>query len=181
MIVRNFKRNDLAKLFGELGFTKGAEIGVKMGRFSEVLCKEIKGLNHICVDPWAEYVSYDGHLRKKQRCEFFYQDCLNRLKDFNVRYIRKPSVDAAEDVENESLDFVYIDANHEYKNVIDDINVWGKKVRVGGVISGHDYDEKRFCEVFRAVNDYVRKEKVDLFVTEENIPSWFFCKRKGKG
>ncbi len=48
-------------------------------------------------------------------------------------------MEAAEDFEDNSIDFVYIDANHGFKYVAEDLWEWSKKVRSGGVISGHDY------------------------------------------
>ena len=48
-------------------------------------------------------------------------------------------MDAVKDFENESIDFVYIDGNHGFKFITEDIYEWSKKVRKGGIISGHDY------------------------------------------
>jgi predicted O-methyltransferase YrrM len=56
-----------------------------------------------------------------------------------VTFIYKPSVEASKGFEDESLDFVYIDANHSYQSVKDDLNVWYPKLKVGGVICGHDF------------------------------------------
>jgi predicted O-methyltransferase YrrM len=48
---------------------------------------------------------------------------------------------AADDFLDNSLDFVYIDAGHRFDDVVQDIIKWTKKVRKGGIISGHDYME----------------------------------------
>lgn len=48
-------------------------------------------------------------------------------------------MEAVKDFDDESVDFVYIDGNHEFKYVAEDICEWSKKVKKGGVISGHDY------------------------------------------
>jgi hypothetical protein len=88
-----------------------------------------------------------------------------RLKPYDCTIIRKTSFDAAKDFSDESLDFVYIDGAHDFKNVTDDINIWSKKVRKGGVISGHDYiavDRKRdVIEVKQAVDAYVSANKIN--------------------
>ena len=56
--------------------------------------------------------------------------------------------DAVKDIEDSSLDFVHIDGDHSYDFVMQDIILWGRKVRIGGIISGHDYlydrDKERF-------------------------------------
>ena len=48
-------------------------------------------------------------------------------------------MEAAEDFKDESLDFVYIDANHEFRYIAEDLAEWTKKVRKGGIVAGHDY------------------------------------------
>ncbi len=48
-------------------------------------------------------------------------------------------MDALEDFEDNSLDFVYIDGDHNFKHISEDIYEWTKKVRSGGIVSGHDY------------------------------------------
>jgi glycosyltransferase involved in cell wall biosynthesis len=46
---------------------------------------------------------------------------------------------AVTDFADESLDFVYIDGNHQLKYVVEDIVEWTKKIKKGGIIAGHDY------------------------------------------
>jgi hypothetical protein len=50
-----------------------------------------------------------------------------------------------------SLDWVHLDARHDYDNVTADIGAWRPKVKVGGWLSGDDYDEIKWPEVVRAV------------------------------
>lgn len=57
----------------------------------------------------------------------------------NIIKIRKTSVEAAKDFPDESLDAVYIDAEHDEQNVRQDIKTWKKKIKKGGYLSGHDY------------------------------------------
>jgi hypothetical protein len=67
-----------------------------------------------------------------------------RLEPFNATLVRKSSVDAARDVGDGSLDFVYIDASHLLADVVSDIAAWEPKVRSGGIIAGHDFTHARF-------------------------------------
>lgn len=62
------------------------------------------------------------------------------------------SVSAAGNFEDESITVVYIDANHTYKALTQDINIWLPKVKSGGYICGHDYAEK-WEGVVKAVNE----------------------------
>ena len=71
-----------------------------------------------------------------------------------VTALRMESLDAASEFEDGSLDFVFIDASHDYENVIADIVAWYPKVKEGGVISGHDYPT--WEGVKKAVNEYFK-------------------------
>jgi predicted O-methyltransferase YrrM len=80
---------------------------------------------------------------------------------------------AVRDVADESLDFVFIDANHEYTAVRDDIREWTKKVRVGGIVSGHDYYKTPAGNmgVINAVNEYVAEHGYTLLLTDKVLLS----------
>ena len=134
---------DLAKLFAELEFKKGAEIGTDEGIYAEYLCKTIPNLELHCIDPWeTEAYENNGQPESFEGQDYFdkrMNTTIDRLKDFNVEIHRKTSEDALKDFPDGSLDFVYIDGNHDFLNVTFDIHHWLKKVRKGGIISGHDY------------------------------------------
>lgn len=67
------------------------------------------------------------------------------LKATNTRHlitdIKEWSHKAASRFEDHSVDFVFLDADHEYQQVKRDITEWLPKVRVGGIIAGHDYHD----------------------------------------
>lgn len=174
-------RVELAKYFAELGFTEGAEIGVFTGYFSEVMFKNIPALHLYCVDIWGE--------RKYQRAE---EECLERLKPYNTTIIKKYSVEAAKDVPDDSLDFVYIDGAHDYDNVKADIQAWAPKIRVGGIIAGDDFYDFPSGKggVMRAATEYASHHHYDLKLTEWDIenpirddrqPSFYFVKSHNNG
>ena len=52
--------------------------------------------------------------------------------------IKDYTTEAAKDVADESLDFVFIDADHSYMGVMRDVGAWAPKVKKGGMIIGHD-------------------------------------------
>lgn len=181
LIVEDFKRSNLAKLFHEKGFTKGAEIGVCHGTFSKVLCEMIPGVDLLSVDPYGRvYNDYrSDKLELNNEYEGLFQHASKLLEPFpNCKMIRKTSLEAVRDVPYESLDFVYIDGSHEYDYVITDIVEWAKRVRPGGIISGHDYIEDKFkCDVIEAVNSYIKAHKIkDLKLTDERTSSWWFTR-----
>lgn len=140
--IPNADRQTLATWFAELDFNIGAEVGVERGVYSEILCRANPKLSLFLVDPWKAYRGYREHVSQK-KLDGFVEITKDKLKDFNVHIVRKFSLDAVKDFENESLDFVYIDANHEFSHVVADICAWVPKVREGGIVAGHDYIRRK--------------------------------------
>ena len=64
----------------------------------------------------------------------------NNLKNWGIELINKSSFEASKLFENCYFDLVFIDANHSYENINQDIKVWIPKIKNNGIISGHDYD-----------------------------------------
>lgn len=172
--IPNVGRDDLAVLLNELDFKTGVEIGVDQGYYSEVLAKANPQMKVYGVDPWESLeISKDNsperrtqNHRSQARINMFYEKARIRLSRYpNYEIIKEYSIDAVKRFKDESLDFVYIDANHEYSFVIYDISMWSKKVRKGGIISGHDYynttSSSRYKLIVKlAVNNYVAENKI---------------------
>lgn len=174
-------RIELAKYLADQGFKKGAEVGVFAGYYSEVLCKAMPGLDLTCVDIWG--------WGKYQRAE---EECIARLKPYNVKIIKEYSVEAAKKVEDASLDFVYIDGAHDYENAKADIEAWAPKVRVGGIIAGDDFYDFPSGKggVMRAATEYTSHYHFNLKLTDWDIdnpirddrqPSFWFVKTHNDG
>lgn len=138
--IPDANRSDLPNFFVKMGYKEGVEIGVDKGEYTEELCRA--GLKINAIDPWLVYPDYN-HPRGQQRLDFLYEHTKRTLKEFDCNIIRKTSMQALGDFDNDSLDFVYIDGHHGFKYVTEDIYEWSKKVRIGGVISGHDYAHTR--------------------------------------
>lgn len=134
--IPDANRDDLPEFFKEMGYKVGVEIGTDKGRYAERYGKA--GLKLFCVDPWKYYEDY-AHQQGQERLDVICEATKERLKPYDITIIRKTSMEALADFEDESLDFVYIDGHHGFKYVTEDIYEWSKKVKKGGVISGHDY------------------------------------------
>jgi len=84
----------------------------------------------------------------------------------SIFFIHRPSVEAAKEFQDEYFDFVYIDANHSYQAVKDDLNAWCPKLKVGGVICGHDFSAEDIplglC-VGAAATDFFALHGLELF------------------
>lgn len=170
------KRDILGVLFAELDFRSGAEIGVSTGKFSKHLCSCNKRLNLLAIDAWTLYPGYDDDLGRKTRITQDELDKhLERAKERLARYkrckiIRAFSLDAAKVIPDNSLDFVYLDANHEANAVMADILAWTPKVKKGGIICGHDYTVKPHGYYGGAVNSYTLAAKINpWFILDENF------------
>ena len=175
--IPNVGRDTLASWLRALDFKIGVEVGVQRGLYSEVLCRENPQMKVYGVDPWMSYLTCDSeeHRRKSQShapqplCDQFYEETKKRMSAYpNYEIIKEYSVDAVKRFADNSIDFVYIDANHEYSFVMDDIVEWSKKIRNGGIISGHDYykikDPRSLMHVKLAVNDYVKANNIKPLV-----------------
>ena len=171
-------RNDLPGFFKEMGFKVGVEIGVDKAKFTKKLCST--GLKIYGVDPWRCYDDYE-HTDGQKKLDDRYEFCKKELAPFDCTLIRKTSMEAVKDFEDESIDFVYIDGHHGLKYVIEDIFEWSKKIKKGGIISGHDFalnahpvDGPWVLQVVHAVKAYV-----DAF----KIKNWYLLgsSKAGKG
>lgn len=172
-------RIELAKYFKKLGFKVGAEVGVLEGSYSRALCRYNPELKLYSIDAW-------GLLDKKEGMRAFhlkmYERAKRKLSFHTAILIREPSIEAAKRFADGSLDFVYIDANHSYPAVKEDITIWTPKVRSGGIVSGHDYQLE---EVIKAVDEYVENNNLKLMQTDYDSynkrtkkvqKSWYFIK-----
>ncbi len=172
--IPNFGRDNMASLFAELKFKTGAEIGVCDGDYSESLAKNNPEMQLFSIDPWQGLPEYYDY-RKKEIFEQMLVNATLKLKKYtNCTMVRKSSAEASKDFKDESLDMVYIDANHRLEFVINDISIWLPKIKSGGIISGHDYLEitkPSHTHVFEAVNAYTKSY---------NIKPWFVLGRDTK-
>jgi len=141
----------------------GVEVGVDQGVHAcEILhdWKELKTL-HLVDNYSAKNISNHGDARIK-------------LQMFNdrVKWHLRPSLEAALSFDDNSLDFVYIDASHVFIDVLRDCIVWYKKVKVGGVLCGHDY-RKDWVSLDKHsptyINSYGVVNAVDKFIKCKNI------------
>ena len=190
--IPDCSREELPEFFLEMGFKTGIEIGVYTGTYTESFAKV--GLRIYGVDPWLAYPDNALHSLPKhqKRLDLQYEQTKARLAPYsNCTLIRKTSMDAVKDFNDVSLDFVYIDGNHLFKYVIEDIWEWSKKIKVGGVIAGHDYvfTRPKSFHVHEAVDAYTTAFRMDFFVLgrknglegekRDQPRSWMWIKKAG--
>jgi hypothetical protein len=166
-------RETLAELFADLGYTKGAEIGVQRGTYSQCLMRANPKLHLLCIDSWAPFTHHSQEWQNAQLSR-----ARKRLRGFDCEFIIKPSLEAVKEVPDGSLDFVYIDALHDFDSVMMDIISWAPKVRRDGIVSGHDYSVNYTCGVIAAVDAYARAHNISMYyiTPKDTQMSWFWRK-----
>ena len=193
----NFPQSILSNFNG-----KGVEVGSFEGVFSKVILESFKGQLYL-VDVYRaltdeEYSDLSNHK--------FHMDAYRTAMENIVGYeerahiLRMKSEKAVELFNDESLDFVYIDANHKYEYAMADINMWYPKVKKGGIVSGHDFIrldwyETPFCpngldkHIYNSDGDYMGefgvnsalfefclKNNITFSCTDEFYGTWWFVK-----
>lgn len=177
-------RNELGRFLTELGLTReGVEVGVAFGGFSEIILSQWPGKLHL-VDLWSpqDPAVYREVTNFQVDWGLWYGQMLQKMQRFGNRAIPHRSASAAASFffADNSLDFVYIDANHSFEAVTEDLNLWAPKVKVGGLISGHDYEDNntggKWCFVKSAVDKWAAEHKVEISVCKGGCLSWYFFK-----
>ena len=137
-------RSDIPEFLVQKGFKKGVEIGVSWAENIIDYCEA--GLEIYGIDPWKDsednlyrrIVSIEG--KHSKTIDDVYNLAVSRTSKYpNCKLIRKTSMEALEDFPERSLDFVYIDGNHNFGYIAMDLMKWVNKIKKGGVIAGHDY------------------------------------------
>jgi hypothetical protein len=149
----------------------GVEVGVYQGTNAYHMLTTLNLKTLYLIDPYLPYEDGDGTTRDCGDNDF--SIAKRDLNKFSSRciFIRKTSLDAIKDLPD-NLDFVYIDANHNYKYVKVDIEAYYKKICVGGVLGGHDFYEQYQGVIF-AVTDFAREHNLRLFI---DSPDWWVIK-----
>lgn len=178
-------------IIDELDFKVAAEVGVDRGGFSKHLLDNSNLQKLFCIDCWmdnfgSEYRpgEYDpvGENRMKE--------AMANLSAHNEKteFIRSFSLDASNEIEDNSLDFCYIDGDHSLEGIYTDIYTWIHKVKKGGILAGHDYKnggDSGIQDYWGNQLPYLIKTVVDNFGSQYGfkinavggrILSWWFLK-----
>ena len=164
------------------------EVGCWKGRSAIYMAIEImnaqKNIRFDCVDTWegsgehsdVRHIAYDPIVLQK---DALFYEFMNNTEPYRsiINPIRMDSFSASALYENESLDFVFLDSNHDYDHVINELSLWLPKIKPNGVLAGHDYNV--YEGVRNAVNHFFynngicRNSKCHLVIAEE---SWIFIR-----
>ena len=194
-------RDELPFLLEEHGFTSGIEIGVKQGDFANHMLKNWKSCKEYhLVDVWAQQENYKDIANVNDATHNkFYEETVQKMKahtNVATTFHRMYSTEAVKKFEKESIDYVYIDARHDYCGVKEDIELYWPILKPGGIMAGHDYNEnseirgqdwglcgdgsRNDMAVKGAVNDFFLSKGYSVSVTyyrQNNFMTWFVQKR----
>jgi hypothetical protein len=149
------------------GPRRGAELGVKAGRFTRKILAAHPALHLIAVDLWSTRPESAGKEGGETYAAWDF-DGIRQVFDQRTRgfkdrltVMHMSTLEAAPRVDDGSLDFVFIDADHSYDGVKGDISAWAPKVKSGGWVMGHDY-VARFPGVKKAVEENFPADQLRL-------------------
>lgn len=183
IVINHFsRRNQFIKMLAERGVKVGVEIGTDHGQYAEQICAGVPGLKLTCVDPWTPYTE-GKEVHDQENIDQIYKEAQDRLTKYDTKFMKMTSMEAVRFIPDNSLDFVFIDGNHSYSYVKEDITEWTKKVKPGGIVAGHDYkvDPENDYGVIEAVGEYVKENNISpLFEFRGGgrlVPCWMFFKQ----
>jgi predicted O-methyltransferase YrrM len=170
-IMGGLRRWDVLAMFmQEQGYKGFVEVGCKEGRTTGHILKNVPGAYAVAIDPWLPQEAtadptketYQDWDFKKIEAEFW--DNVGRESRCKMR--RETSEEAAKALSDGNYDLVFIDALHDYEHVKQDIALWWPKVRVGGMLTGHDFNhkwpgvERAVAEAFNLMHVGVHQDSV---------------------
>lgn len=184
----------------------GVELGSFKGQFANTILNNWGG-KLLMVDVWRElpHQEYDDASNHREHIDAYSQSMEN-IKGFEDRayMMRMKGENACDFIQDKSLDFIYIDANHTYDAVKQDLKLWYPKIKSGGLVMGHDYLPDYFYEgkeekdqalytfpdgqpekakytgmfgVNPAVNEFCKDNGYLINKTDEFLATWWFIKK----
>ena len=159
----------------------GIEIGVCTGINSYMLlecCSNVSTL--VGVDHYAAYKDWDREIFQHEQ-DHSYAILLNNMAVMGPRFkhIKSSSSDAANEFKDDSYDFVFIDADHSMKAVLEDLDNYWSKIKPNGIIAGHDAN---LFSVNFAVTSWAKRKGIvptDIIILENQ--AWYFRKETSHG
>ena len=158
----------------------GVEIGVYEGLNSLFMLKLMPNLKLYLVDNWKNIEVYTGGPKQDPILgEIVASNCKLNLQGFNGRavFTNKNSEEAYKDFEDGYFDYVYVDGDHSHNAVKRDLELWFPKLKVGGIMGGHDIGMKEVCS---AVNEFAAENNIPQdkinFILEPPQSDWWIDK-----
>ena len=159
---------------------KFLEIGVCVGELAAKALSEFPDLLYTGIDPWRLDDTYQAQIAEKtRRCllsEASWESVYELAKAAvafagdRARLVRSTSIDAAPQFPDGYFDIVYIDGDHSYKAVTEDLEAYWPKVSPGGIFAGDDFCHKFYkLNVCRAVSQWFAARNMQFEIIGEQV------------
>lgn len=139
------------------------EIGVRHGTFSDRILKILKPKHLYLIDPYlvyTEYSQYQNQTFQNGRHKYIQNKYKKQIENNQITIIRNFSENVYYKFNNNFINFLYIDGNHDYNYVKNDLNLYYSKIAKNGYISGDDYE--RIDGVARAVDEFIKQKNSEI-------------------
>jgi len=144
-----------------------AEIGTCSGKNAIAMLTEMNIERLYCIDSYPNYI--DGpFVRGKEVQLNYYREMFFNLRLYlpKITFVTRDSVFAASLFQDGFFDFVYVDGFHSEYQCTKDSEAWWPKVKIGGVLGGHDIGHVDFPGVAKAVEKFSKKHNVKFMTGE---------------
>ena len=173
----------VSKVINDNNFKKCAEVGIGYGLHAKEILDNTNVEHLYLIDPYHFYPN-DRFVDDVMDCGGFEILAKNVKLNLDVHkskytWYRKCSTEVTNDeIPNNFLDLVFIDGDHSYIAVTNDLNFWWKKIRKGGWLMGDDYSSM-WPSTKRAVDDWANKMNLTvqlLYKSDGKYPIYYFIK-----
>lgn len=178
----------VSKLIEEINAKNMIEIGVAYGYHSEFILNCNKNIKYIGIDP------YEGHydegdcfaedvkklFNKENQQDGFnilYDTVETKMKSYGDRFrlIRNKFKDCQDQIKDNSIDLIFVDGDHTYNGVIEDLKVsWNKVNKNGGILCGDDIGQTR---VKNACDDFFKEKGIEYKLESLNNVNYYWIYR----
>jgi hypothetical protein len=142
----------------------GCEIGISFGFNLIYFLDNLPNISKVhAIDPFSPYDDGPVGFITEEMIDKVKQCFLTNIEEYKtkVNFINLTSDEATTEIEDDSLDYIFIDGNHNYEFVKKDINNYYDKVKTGGIFAGHDYGWGEGLPVQRAVSEFFSERDID--------------------
>ncbi len=139
------------------------EIGVDEGKNTLNILQNLNVKKIYLIDPYSDYEDYGAKTNYINKAK---TDAIKRLKKYKDKIVW--IYDFSDKAINKipECDFIYVDGNHHYDFIKEDLKLYFPKVKRGGIFAGHDIEQKG---VFRAISRFIVRNKLNGWV---GYPDW---------
>lgn len=166
----------LEKIFIEYFGNKeiiGAEVGVCLAASTELFMKNLPNIKkYYAIDSYPAYIDWNGASYSRERQDLMKKYAFDVLLPYKqkIEFVYEDSSTFAKTLDDNSLDFIFIDGDHSYEGFMKDLNNYFNKVKKGGIVSG---DDICLSNISKGLNDFLIGKQSQI---KTNNKMWYLIK-----